>query len=102
MPAGTERIVQGWLRQLDQEKFDGWMAGKISVKELVVRLLDQYKLLAKSSKWAILRWLDGLSGKGIYDWLHEQRGDLHLGEERKTVERIEADLLEVRKLVEAL
>jgi hypothetical protein len=102
VPAGTERIVQGWLRELDQQKLDDWISGKVSVKELVSRLLEQYRLLARSSKWAILRWLDGLSGKGIYDWLHEQRPDLRLGEEAPTVARIEDDLKSVRELVEAL
>lgn len=102
MPAGTERIVEGWLKELDQAKLDDWMAGKISVKDRVQGLLDNYRLLARSSKWAILRWIDGISGKGIYDWLKEKRPDLRLGEEKGTVERIDADLKQVRELIEAL
>lgn len=102
MPAGTERIVEGWLKELDQAKLDEWMAGKISVKDRVSDLIDRYHLLARSSKWAILRWIDGLSGKGIYDWLQKKRPDLKLGEEGKTVSRIDEDLREVRRLVEAL
>lgn len=102
MPAGTARIVDGWVREMDQAKLDDWMSGRISVKERVAELLDKYRLLARSSKWALLRWLDGLNGKGIYDWLKEQRPDLKMGDEKTTVDRIDADLREVRELVSAL
>lgn len=99
---GSERIIRGWVKELDQEKFDSWMHGEISVKERVQELLDRYGRLAKSSKWALLRWVDGLTGEGIYRWLTEQRPDLRLGEPRETCAHIDADLREVRALIEAL
>lgn len=102
MAGGSERIIRGWVRELDQAKLDAWMRGEISVRDRVAALLHRYERLAKSSKWAILRWVDGLSGKGIYGYLKEQRPDLHLGAEPETVSRIDADLREVRRLVEGL
>ncbi len=102
MPGGSERIIRGWVRELDQERLDAWLRGEISVKDRVAELLGRYQRVAKSSKWAILRWVDGLSGKGIYDYLKDQRPDLLLGEEDRTVPRIDADLAGVRRLVEGL
>ncbi len=102
MPGGSERVLRGWVRELDQEKFDAWMRGEVSVSERVQALLDRYGALAKSSKWALLRWVDGLDGAAIYRWIGEQRPDLQLGDEETTAARIDADLLKVRQLLKAL
>lgn len=87
---------------MDQSKVDAWREGRVSVGESVDALLREHFLLAKSSKWMILRWIDGLTADGIFRWLREQRPDLELGEERATVDRIERDLRDVRKRVEEL
>jgi hypothetical protein len=57
---------------------------------------------SRRSKWAILRWLEGIDGEEIYGWIAEKRPDLKLGDRPTTVSRIDQDLTEVRKLVEAL
>ena len=102
MPGGSERIVQGWVRELDQERLDAWMRGEISVRARVQELLDRYGRLARSAKWALLRWVEGLTGEGIYRWIREKRPDLKLGEEHACAERIDRDLQDVRELLSAL
>ncbi|MDE1820353.1 MAG: hypothetical protein KGJ23_06720 [Euryarchaeota archaeon] len=102
MPGGSERILQGWVRELDQARLDAWMKGEISVRDRVSELLGRYGKLAKSSKWALLRWVKDLDGPGVYRWIHEKRPDLRLGDEEETCRRIDADLQAVRKLLEEL
>lgn len=102
MPGGSERLVRKWVQDLDQERLDAWMRGEISVGEQVKKLLDQYGRLARSAKWSLVRWVEGLSGEGIYAWIQEQRPDLRLGEKPATVARIDQDLAEVRRLLDAL
>ena len=93
-------IFEGWAKELTQEQLDQWVRGEISVSARVRALFEQHPMMVRSSRGLLRHWLEGLDGSGIFEWLKEKRPDLVWTDPSAARARMDADLAEVRELVE--
>jgi len=93
----VETDVKAYLRNMTQQQWDEWMAGRISVSALLGNYRALINLLGYRGR--IIEGIRGHDGQSILRMIEAERPDLRIGDHETARRRIDQELAQVRRLL---
>lgn len=93
----VETDIKAYLRNMTQQQWDEWMAGRISVSGLVGSYRALINLLGYQGR--ILKSISGQDGRSILRLIEAGRPDLRIGDREAARRRIDQEIMQVRRVL---
>ncbi len=87
--------ISKFLERLDQDDYDRWVEGRSSICDLI----ERHKLTALLFKRKILNAIDEHEPQELVEIFSEECPDIDIRDEETTLERVEQELEDIRRVL---